>query len=241
MSTKITEKITINAAGKDIIIDGVDFTENGYVEVNNAASITIRNCRVYGMNVDGTSKNYWLRIYGDILTKLIISGCFFGESVGSTGQMYNLLEPTAKLADGSSFSGNYFEDGCCTHNTINIYGADDNSNIYVNGNRFEVSAGTIRIGVKGEPSCSIHLNNNHVDSDNPNEPDDYQGIVMIQPYGKQTTSFANMSIYMNNNHSANEQVVYGYSGANDTMLDESTMPTIMLDGEDITNDVVIYH
>ena len=241
MATKITEKVTINAAGKDVVIDGVDFTDNGYVEVHNATSITIRNCRVYDMNVEGATKNYWLRIYGDIITKIVISGCFFGESIGTVGNMYNLLEPTAKLADGSSISGNYFEDGCCTHNTINIYGADENANIYVNGNHFEVSAGTIRIGVKGEPTCYVHLNNNHVDADNPNEPDDYQGIMMIQPYGKATTTFANMTINLNNNHSANEQVVYAYSGANDTMLDDTTMPTILLDGTDITDDVVIYH
>lgn len=238
-TTKVTEKLVVNANGGDIVLDGMDFTLNGYVEVSNAASLTIKNCRIYNMNVEAAPKNYWLKILGDITTKLTVINCFFGNNPGTAGVMYNLLEPTAKLMDGSSISENYFKQSCCTHNTINVYGADDNATIHISDNKFEVSAGTVRIGVKGEPVCTIQMDGNYVMAPHPDYSEADQGIVTIQPYGKQTTTFANMVINMNNNHSASEQVIYGYSGTNDTLLDETTMPTVLIDG--IPVDVAIYH
>lgn len=238
-STKITELMTINGAGKEVILDGFDFTGNGFVKIYNAASVEIRNCRVYNMNVEDAKKNYWLRVDSSNPLKLTVKHCYFGDSAGDNGAMYNLIEPHVVLADGSSFSNNYFTEQCCTHNTINLYGVAENAQITVSGNVFEVSAGTVRIGVKGQPACSIVMNDNVVKKHNDNYALEDAGLVTIQPFNKETITFANMTIYMNGNRVPTEQLIYGYSGTRDTELTESNMPTIYVDGDTLIAN--IYH
>lgn len=239
MSTKITEKMIIKGSETDIVLDGLDFTLNGYVEVQNASTITIQNCRVYDMNVENSAKNYWLHIKGDIETKLVIKNCFFGANVGTNGAMYNLIEPTAKLKNGSLISDNYFEVGCCTHNMINIYGVCDNATVQICRNVFETCAGGIRVGVKGEPKCTVLMRGNTILSEDENYEAEWQGLVCVQPYNKETTSFKNMTIKLDNNKVVTEQVVYGYSGSKDTVLDETTTPKVIVNGTE--TELVIYH
>ena len=111
MATIISEKLTINGEGSKVVLDGFDFTGSGYVDVKNASSVVIKNCRVYGMNCEDAVKNYWLRIYNDIPVKLVVENNFFGDNAGTKGKMYNLIEPTAQLTNGSSISNNYFTTG----------------------------------------------------------------------------------------------------------------------------------
>ena len=104
MATKIIDKLVIDGKGSAVVFDGLDFTASGYVEVKNAGSITIKNCRVYNLDLVDV-KNYWLKIFGDIEVKLVIENCFFGSNPSANGRMvYNLIEPTAKLMNGSSIS-----------------------------------------------------------------------------------------------------------------------------------------
>ena len=125
MATIISEKLTINGEGSNVVLDGFDFTGNGYVDVKNASAVTIKNCRVYGMNLAGATKNYWLHIYNDIPAKLVVENNFFGSNPTSgSNKMYNLIEPNAKLKNGSSVSDNYFVSDCCCHNFMNIYGCE---------------------------------------------------------------------------------------------------------------------
>lgn len=238
MATVISEKLTINGASSEVVLDGFDFTGNGYVDVKNASSVVIKNCRVYGMNCEGAAKNYWLRIYNDIPVKLVIENNFFGDNVGTNGKMFNLIEPTAQLMNGSSISNNYFTAGCCTHNIINVYGAVDNSEININGNVVEMTAGGIRIGVKGDKICTINVRNNKVLATNPAYTNEDQGLVTIQPYNKSTTSFANMTIAISGNELPCEQIVYGGYTSKDTVLDDKTMPKVIINGK-VAN-VVIY-
>lgn len=237
--TKITELLTINGAGKHVVLDGFDFTADGYVKVLNAACVEIRNCRVYDLNVENAKKNYWLKVDSSAPLKLIVENCFFGDNSGVQGVSYNLIEPNVNLADGSSFSNNYFARKCCTHNTINLYGAVENATITVSGNVFEASAGTVRIGVKGQPICTILMDGNVIKNHDSAYSVDYAGLVTVQPYGKQTTSFANMAIYMSNTKVPTEQLVYGYSGTNDTELTVARMPKVYVDGQQIS--VPIYY
>lgn len=230
MSTKITEKMTINGVNKNVVLDGIDFTGNGYVDVYGADSITIKNCRVYGMNVSA-DKNYWLRIYNDIPVKLVLENCFFGGAHNGQGKMYNFIEPNAKLKNGSKICDNYFTDDCCTHNTVNIYGCDEDAIIQISGNVFETSAGTVRVGVKGEPACIIEMRNNVVLSNNADYSESDWGLLTIQPYGKQTTSFSNMKIVMSDNVVPCEQVGYYWLSANDMVITEDNKPTIIVDGK----------
>lgn len=239
MSTKITEQMIIKGNETDVVLDGLDFTLNGYIEVQNASSVTIQNCRVYDMNVEDNAKNYWLHIKGNIETKLIIKNCFFGANTGTNGVMYNLIEPTAKLKTGSLISDNYFEVGCCTHNMINIYGACENAVIQVSRNVFETCAGGIRVGVKGEPKCTILIRGNTIFAEDENNAAEWQGLVCVQPYNKETTSFKNMTIKLDGNKVVTEQMIYGYSGKKDTVLDETTVPKIFIDGKEA--EMPIYH
>lgn len=237
--TKITELMTINGSGKNVVLDGFDFTANGYVKILNAASVEIRNCRVYGLNVESAAKNYWLRVDSSSPLKLKIEHCYFGGNPGVAGALYNLIEPNVVLADGTSICKNYFTKACCTHNAINLYGAAENAHIEVSGNVFEVSAGTIRVGVKGQPMCTIVMNDNVVRKHNTAYGLEDAGLVTVQPYNKQTPTFANMTIEMNGNRLPTEQIIYGYYGSKDTELTDDLMPTIYVDGELFT--APIYH
>ena len=237
MATIISEKLTIN--GGDVVLDGLDFTGNGYVEVYGADSVTVKNCRVYGMNLPST-KNYWLHIYGDIPVKLVIEHNFFGSNPTSgSNKMYNLIEPTAKLMNGSSVSDNYFVDDCCYHNFMNVYGCENNAIISINNNVVEMTAGGLRIGVKGEPICTINVRNNKVLAINPVYSDADQGLITVQGYGFQTTTFKNMTIIASGNELASEQVGYGWDDSGSLELNSDNMPKIILNGK--IAEFPIYH
>ena len=61
--TKFTKPIVIDAPEKDVVFDGIDFTELAQIVVNKVKSLTIKNCRIYG--ITGSSSNkYWLRVNG---------------------------------------------------------------------------------------------------------------------------------------------------------------------------------
>lgn len=235
MSTCITKKVIINGDGKDIILDGLDFTADGYLEIRKAASVIVRNCRVFGLNAPN-SRNYWLKINGDIPVFVKIEHCYFGQN---PAKVYNLFEMSATLMDGSCFTDNYFAIGCCSHNAVCIYGADDEATIHVDRNVFEESAGTIRIGVKKSPVCSIEMCDNKVEANKQGESAMWRGLCCIQPYGTETETFANMTIVLDGNELPCEQIIYGYSGSKDTRLDVSNMPTVTVDGEPASP--TIYH
>ena len=238
MATVISEKLTINGSGSEVILDGFDFTGNGYVEVKDASSVVIKNCRIYGI-VPTAAKSFWLRVYNDIPVKLVVENCFFGSNPASgSNKMYNLFEPNAKLENGSSFSNNYFKADCCSHNICNIYGCVENARVNVNGNHFELN-NAVRIGVKGDVKCTINMRDNIIDANDPAGSPDYDGIACIQPYNKQTTSFANMKVVLSNNILPEGQIIYAYSGSADTMMDENTIPEVIVNGK--KHNLVIYH
>ena len=212
MATKITKPITINGEGKTVIFDGFDFTEQGYIRVVNAEELIITNCRIYNLSNDPdstTSRGYWLKTLGDKETKISVTYCFFGAN---NNTVYNMLELNTKLKNGSSFSNNYFVENSCTHNHINLYGAAESATIDINNNVFELTGG-VRIGIKQEPVCTINVKGNTVLK---TTDDEWAGLICIQPYGRQTTSFANMTVNINNLIIPSEQVAYYYVGSNDT-------------------------
>lgn len=236
VSTKITEKMTIDAAGKDIVLNGLDFTKNGYLEIKNANSVVVKNCRVYKLNTEDAAKNYWLKILGDIPVKLNITHCFFGTNPGTAGKLYNLFEMNAKLKSKSSISNNWFATDTCTHNAINVYGAEEGAALYFNGNYFGNAAGAIRIGIKGEPKCSVVAQNNecNVPDDSPDTLE-WSNIILVQPYGKKTTTFGNLTINAENNTfnaEISEQLV-SYFGTDDMPMSRESSPKATLDGKEI--------
>lgn len=236
VSTKITEKMIIDAEGKDIVLNGLDFTKNGYLEIKNANSVVVKNCRVYKLNTEEAAKNYWLKILGDIPVKLSIAHCFFGANPGTAGVLYNLFEMNAKLKTMSSISNNWFANGACTHNVINVYGAEENAAIYLNGNYFGNSESGIRIGIKGEPKCSIVARDNEYNVlDASPENLEWTNVALIQPYGKQTTTFGNLKVILDNN-TFNAEVpdqLIGYFGGSDMPMGYESAPKATVDGKEI--------
>ena len=233
--SKFTNPIEINAAGKKVAFDGVDFTGNARITVINASEVEIKNCRVYGVSAEGNNK-YWLNIKGDIPVKLTAERNFFGANIS----IYNFMELTCKLKDGSSISSNYFTDGSCTHNCIGMYGADEGATIEVSKNLFETSKeGGFRAGMKGAPECLLYVNNNKIEKKSATGSEDWEGILCIQPYGKSTTDMSKITIRLNHNEIPTEQKVYGYSGGNDMPLTNESKPTVYIDGRVI--DYSIYH
>ena len=115
----------------------------------------------------------------------------------------------------------------------------DNSVVNINDNIIEQTAGGIRIGVKGNKTGTINIKNNEILETHPAYTNEDQGLVTIQPYNKETTSFAGLNIILSGNKMPSEQVIYGYYGANDTVLDASIAPNIILNGK--KHELVIYH
>lgn len=233
LTTRITEKMIINADGKDIVLNGLDFTENGYLEIINANSVVVKNCRIYKLNCEDSPKNYWLKVIGDKPLQLKVLNSFFGANPGTNGKLYNLLEVNAKLKSKSAFSSNYFVNGACSHNTVNIYGADEGASISVNNNYFGNADGSIRIGVKGEPVCTIVAQNNEYNCPAESE---YNNYVFFEPYGKETTTFANMKVIATNNKfiGTGADPYLAWSGSNDTLLSRESSPKLTADGKETT-------
>lgn len=235
MPTKITEKMIIDAAEGEIVLNGLDFTKNGYVEINNASSVIIKNCRVYNLNCENAAKNYWMKIIGDIPMKLAIVRSFFGDNFGTNGQLYNLLEMNAKLKGDSMISSNWFSKNCCTHNTVNIYGADEGAVIYVNNNHFADVIHQMRIGIKEAPTCKIIANGNDCRVlDTSEEGLEWANLALVQPYGKKTTTFENLEISMKDNTLSSDlpDPIVAYFGSSDTPLGVTSAPKVTLDGKE---------
>ncbi len=235
MSTSITKKVTINGEGKNIILDGLDFTADGCLEVRQAASLVVRNCRVFGLNAPN-SRNYWLKIIGDIPVCVQIEHCYFGKN---PAKLYNLFEMAATLQDGSHMDDNYFAAGCCAHSVMGIYGAEEEATIHIDRNVFEESAGAIQISVKHAPRCSFEICANKVEANKTGESEMWYGLCCIQPCGTDTETFANMTILFDGNELPCEQIAYGYSDSKDTRLENENMPAVTVNGEAAV--LPIYH
>lgn len=214
----------------DVKLTGLTFTNNSLIEVKNNGTLTMSNCKVVDVEPDA-QKSFIIKSTQANPVKLVIENCYFGTNgTNSIGSIYNGFELNCTLKDGSSISNNYFAAEVCTHNVINIYAVEEGATVYINNNHFEYSANAIRIGIKGEPTCTIVCDGNSYDATDTVYVD-YAGLLLVQPYGKQTTSFANCTIKIDNTvHSDDLQLYYLYAGSGDTQFTDSNKPTIIVDG-----------
>lgn len=182
-----------------------------------------------------TGKSFLIRQNGfkDTATVLTIENCYFGNNeADGENYIYNLFECNMKLADGSSISNNYFAKSNCTHNAINIYDVEDDAVITISGNVFEYSANAIRFGAIGSPKCTINIVDNTYLATDETYPE-YAGLLLIQPYGKQTESYEDVEINIRNTKEPEGyegQLYYIYCGENDTQLNVATRPSVYVDG-----------
>ena len=163
-------------------------------------------------------------IWGDL--KLNIEGCYFADNA----KAYNAMELNSILSDGTNISNNVFS-LVCTHNIINIYDVEDGATININDNVFAKAANGIRIGIKGDrEDVTINIKRNTYHSTDEGE---YAGLVLIQPYGRATTSMGGITINIDDtvNNSGEEQLWYYYQGANDSQLAIEDRPKVYVNGE----------
>ena len=229
--TVLSGKIT-STGEVDITLDGVALTGDAVLNIGNASSLTLKNCVIKGI-VAPSNRDFLIRTSNGTPTKLVIEGCVFSKFSQVTGKnIYNLFELDCKLKDGSSISNNRFQSGCCNHNDICIYGADENATITIANNVWEKSANAIRIGTKGNPTYTAIFENNEYRSTD--EDPAWAGLLLIQPYVKQTTSMLGTTIKINNTKRNDDgQLFYVYTGKNDLILDSTNAPTVFVDGEQV--------
>ena len=233
--TVLKGKVTLEEA-TNVTIQGVTITDTALIDATAADSVKFKNCKFVAATPD-KAKSYLIKASkkADEATKFEFDGCYFGSNPAVEGKnIYNLFEINGRIADGSTFSNNYFTKACCTHNMFNFYEVEDGAVINVNNNVFEYSGNAMRVGFKGNAKATININNNRYDETDMSLNGDWAGYLLVQPYGKQTESFENVTININNmKKPADSQIGYVYCGENDTQLTEDQMPKVFVDGEKV--------
>lgn len=232
---KFTQPIKINAPGKDIVFDGVDFTGKAKIKIISCNSLTLKNCRVYDIWKDAAPDEqipFVEALWADSKDgfKLNIEHCFFGEN-----GFYNMINcnQNAPLFDGSGMNENYFSANCTRDDYFAVYNALDGSVFNFNGNEFEVYTHMgIQISIKGNVAATVNFNNNIIglpaaDIDTVN-----RGLVRFRPNVKQTESFENFTINASGNVFAGEpdRIAFCHYKETDTHMTEDTLPKYYVDG-----------
>ena len=231
--TVCNKPITVNASNGIVIFDGIDFTGEALISLNDAKEVYFKNCRFYKLTPN-TKKTMAINSKSSVEMKLVVEKCFFGENPNvGTNVVYHILEGNIKAADGSSFSENYFVKGCNTHNAINFYDVVDGATIGINKNVFEYSGSAVRLGIKGAAKATFLMNGNKYLTTDPSEGGDWAGFLTIQPYGKSTTSWNDVTIKLSNteNKSGMKQLVVFFANPADTHFDRTkNFPKLYVDG-----------
>lgn len=226
--------VVANDASVDLI--GVAVTSKGTaINLSKAEEVSMRNVKV--VNIVPTAKKT-MAVLGnkdEKSVKLEIKDCYFGNAAKNEEHpeygLYNYFELTKPLTDGSVIENCYFAAEVCNHNAINIYAVEDNATITIKDCVFEKSVNAIRIGIIGDKRCTINIENcTYLATDE--EYPEYAGLLLIQPYGKQTTDMSHITINIKNiNNKTNaKQLWYKYAGSGDMQFDEYNVPTVIVDG-----------
>lgn len=224
------------SAGADVVIQGVTLTKKSNIKLNGAKSISFKNCRFVDMEPTGAKSYVMLDKFDEsnqdgILLR--IENCYFGSNqVTNNGKTYNLLELNGKLADGSYIKNNYFAKGVCSNNIINLYDVVPGATIEVSGNHFEYSCNAVRIGFINTPDCTVKIENNTYDEASV-EPD-WEGLLLIQPYGKKTKSYENLVVNLRNNKCTKKGIthrVWYFHDGPDTLITGDLFPKVYVNGK----------
>ena len=231
--TVCNKPITVNASEGVVIFDGIDFTGEALITLNGAKEVYFKNCRFYKLTPN-TKKTMAITSKASIELKLVVEKCFFGENPSiDTNAVYHILEGNFKAANGSSFSENYFVKGCNTHNAINFYDVVDGATIGVNKNVFEYSGSAVRLGIKGAAKATFLMNGNTYLATDTSSGGEWAGFLTVQPYGKVTTSWNDVTIKISNteNKSGYKQLVVFFANDSDTHYDRTkNFPKLYIDG-----------
>lgn len=212
-------------------IGGVKLTGDALVKVGaGVESFVMTDCVFGGHNIpDDTSKVMPIALTSEEPTLVIIEGNTFEDEPKSS---YNLIDIYAQLMDGSSISNNEFSANSCRHNSISLYGLDNDAEVKICENHAELSINMVRIGFKGTPKGTVYMERNSYDATD--ETPEYQGLFLVQPYGNKTLSFAGVNIHVvDTTYPAGTQLGYIYAGDKDTPWTDDNKPAIYVDGQKV--------
>lgn len=214
----------------DVTLDGLVFTEDAKLDLTNfEGNLTITNSKFVKLtDAKEKTKTMGITIPSTVTGQVAISNNYFGSS---NSTYYNGLEINAVLGNFSSISGNYFDPKFCSHNAINIYNVEENATINIKDNIMD-SDNFLRIGIKGEPKCTINIENNTIKSADPLDPV-WNSPILVQPYNKATTSFENCTINITNLKGLAKEakpILVAASNNTDTDITDK-LPIVNVDGK----------
>ena len=212
-------------------IGNVKLTGDALVKVGaGVESFVMTDCVFGGHNIpDDTTKVMPIALTSEEPTLVIIEGNTFEDEPKSS---YNLIDIYAQLMDGSSISNNEFSANSCRHNSISLYGLDNDAEVKICENHAELSINMVRIGFKGTPKGTVYMERNSYDATD--ETPEYQGLFLVQPYGNKTLSFAGVNIHVvDTTYPAGTQLGYIYAGDKDTPWTDDNKPAIYVDGQKV--------
>lgn len=212
-------------------IGSVKLTGDALVKVGaGVESFVMTDCVFGGHNIpDDTTKVMPIALTSEEPTLVIIEGNTFEDEPKSS---YNLIDIYAQLMDGSSISNNEFSANSCRHNSISLYGLDNDAEVKICENHAELSINMVRVGFKGTPKGTVYMERNSYDATD--ETPEYQGLFLVQPYGNKTLSFAGVNIHVvDTTYPAGTQLGYIYAGDKDTPWTDDNKPAIYVDGQKV--------
>lgn len=216
----------------DLDISGFAFTDAASIDVSEfEGNLRISNCKFVSPAVPEKTKPMGFTLGSDANCVLDLNGNYFGSS---DKKFYNGLELNGKIKDESLISNNYFSPDFCSHNAINIYDVEEGSTITIKDNTLDAD-NFARIGIKGEPKCTIDFVDNKIKSADPLDPI-WNSPILVQPYNKDTTSFGNCTINIENLSGLAEgarPILAACNQKTDTDITDK-LPTVTVDGESYT-------
>ena len=226
----LTGHITVGETGQDgkleVSFQGIDFVDRATISVLHTTSFTLDNC-VFTDNV-----------YEDQTATVLLTEpnpCYVKITNNTFGAPYvsgceNAIVINSNLTEDSKIDNNRFDDGCCTGDTIVLYGLDRNGDISVSHNSAHMSANLVHIGFRGVVNGRLHMEGNAYDFTNTNE--DYAGLFVVRSAGRATETMYMLDISVDDteNNSGVPQIGYFYADEGDTPWTSETMPKIYIDG-----------
>lgn len=236
--TVCNKKITVNGAGKKVIFDGMDFTGDALIVLTDATEVKFFNCRFYKLNPTSADTAV-METGASKEIKIVVENCFFGENPDVTENIITrVLDGKVKIADGSSFSKNYFTTGCNNGDTLSFLDIVESATIQIVSNYFEYSGAAIRLGFKGSPTATVKISNNIYFNTDLTDGGDKGCLVKFQPDTSNTTTFNNVTVEMNRNINKTPvpHMVILHAEGSDTKFNKSTnYPVVMMDGVKLTD------
>lgn len=230
----IADAITVNAPDQKVAIKGMSINKNCMINIEAAKEVTFENCRFIDIVNSGTEIPVMIKGNQDVPTKINLVGNFFGTA-NKDGEKIckNVVEVYAFAKDGSCFKDNYIATDACRNNSFCFYNVDEGATITVANNFVEKSHNMIRVGTKGDAHFTLNVENNTILSTDESEDGAWAGILIFQPYGKETTSFGGVTVNFNRNqYPENQPIFYLYCGSGDLQLNtDELLPTVYVNNK----------